>query len=351
MKKYIQTILMAILILLLVNAVALAGDTTKKLVYFRSDTCSYCGEQDKILNSLAEDLKSLKVHLEKVNVKTNKAKAVEYGYKNQRLPYFLVLDGKEVIAEGQGVHLKNDLLNLLEDQEGTKIIFEGNQSFYTKNNHKINMSNKAFLENGEVYIPVRDLANALGVPISNVKYESGIVSIVKGNTLVEFMVGAKAIRIQDDFFDIPSAPKMIDDVVYIPAQYLADALGYETQITGTKAVITNKPAKITSTAGVDPEKHIINGEVYYDFEEMLNLGGVNEFEYFFEKENLLILSDDFRYKAILLNEENISIYLIDRSGNYYKYELDNQMLYLNGKWLVRGDNDAVRIGMLATLIR
>jgi|GEM_PF-5065679 len=36
MKKYIQTILMAILILLLVNAVALAGDTTKKAVQYRS---------------------------------------------------------------------------------------------------------------------------------------------------------------------------------------------------------------------------------------------------------------------------------------------------------------------------
>lgn len=323
----------------------------KTLVYFSSDTCSYCDMQDEIMKDFKNDLKSLNIQLEKVNVKTDKAKVIEYGYKKQRLPYFLVVDNKEVVAEGKGLHLKDNLISLLEDKEKTEITFDINNNYFIKNNQQVNMSNKVFISDGELYAPVRALANALSIPDSNIKYEEGIVSIIKRDTLVEFMVGTKAIRIQDNFFDIPNEPKMIDGVVYIPAKYLAYALGYETKIEEGRATIISMPTKTTSIAGVDPEKHIIDDVVYYSLEEMLVLGGVSTFEYFFEKEDLIILNNDFKYKAILLNDENNSIFLINSDNDYYKYELENKPLFKDGTWLVRGDNDAIKIGMLATLIR
>ena len=301
---------------------------------------------------MKQDLDSISIRLIVIDVEKNKKDAIEYGYKGQGLPFIVLLDeDKNEIAVANGLHMRKQLLNLINSASSNEVIkFYTDSSGYKVGNKYIEISNKPIIKNGRALLPLRNLANSLGITDSDIRFNEGIVSIYKETNIIEYMLGAKAIRINDDFFDIDSEPEYIGGVIYVDANSLPNALGYDVKSSGNSIEIYRKQS-ISSYSGINPEEIILQGVTYYRFEEMFELGGVSTFEYFFEKEDLLILKEGFKYKAVLLNDKINLIYLIDNENNYYKYDLEYKPLLKDGVWLVRGDNDAVRIGMLATLIR
>ena len=87
-----------------------------------------------------------------------------------------------------------------------------------------------FVEQGRVFVPLRYLARALGVADEKVTWEPETKKITVvcpcGSTL-ELAVGSKAMSINGQPREMDVAPVTRDGRTYLPARYVAEALGYE----------------------------------------------------------------------------------------------------------------------------
>ncbi|MBC7348298.1 MAG: copper amine oxidase N-terminal domain-containing protein, partial [Clostridia bacterium] len=85
-----------------------------------------------------------------------------------------------------------------------------------------------FVQNGRTFVPVRYLGLALGVPEAGIVYEpaAGKVTLRKGDTTVTLSVGSPVIYVNDRARSMDVAPLVRSGRTYLPARYVAEALGY-----------------------------------------------------------------------------------------------------------------------------
>ena len=101
------------------------------------------------------------------------------------------------------------------------------ESQYTNNGVTVAMDAASFIQNNRTYVPVRYLANALGVTDENIAWSEGArtVTLTGPNTVVTLTVGSTLITTSTGTItsDVPVIIK--DNRTYLPARFVANAFG------------------------------------------------------------------------------------------------------------------------------
>ena len=101
------------------------------------------------------------------------------------------------------------------------------ESQYTNNGVTVAMDAASFIQNNRTYVPVRYLANALGVTDENIAWSEGArtVTLTGPNTVVKLTVGSNIITTSTGTItaDVPVIIK--DNRTYLPARFVANAFG------------------------------------------------------------------------------------------------------------------------------
>ncbi|MTI82343.1 MAG: copper amine oxidase N-terminal domain-containing protein [Firmicutes bacterium] len=122
------------------------------------------------------------------------------------------------------------------------------------------MDAEPFIENSRTFVPIRYLSNALGVVDKHIGWESPTVTLDQpGMPVVELAVGSKEIVSDDQAETMDVAPLLTEGRTYLPARWVAEALGYEVAWDGENNVVLCYP-KGTEKPDIDRVIDYIGGE-------------------------------------------------------------------------------------------
>jgi len=91
------------------------------------------------------------------------------------------------------------------------------------------MDAKAFIHQGRVFVPVRYLALAIGIPESGIKWDPATQSVILDNekTIVALILNSKTVFINNQPTLSDVAPIMVSGRTCLPARIIAEAFGHE----------------------------------------------------------------------------------------------------------------------------
>lgn len=111
-----------------------------------------------------------------------------------------------------------------------------------------------FLEEDRVFVPVRYLAYALGVPEEGVTWDArdGAVTLSTGGTRVRVAVGSPLLEVDGRSIRMDVTPRLLPPGrVVLPARFVAEALGYEVAWDASaRAVLIGRPGRLPDASGV-----------------------------------------------------------------------------------------------------
>lgn len=132
-----------------------------------------------------------------------------------------------------------------QDKQLTKsVVFVLNVKEYFVDNQTpgVTMDVAPFIENNRTFVPIRFLSNALGVTDENIAWESPTVTLSEpGFPTVQLAVGNKTIKSdgQDTRMDV--SPLLRNARTFLPARFVAEALGYQVDWDPVNKVVTCWP--------------------------------------------------------------------------------------------------------------
>lgn len=102
----------------------------------------------------------------------------------------------------------------------------------------VKMDAKPFIEAGRTFVPVRYLGNALGVDNDYIGWDSPKATFKQpGFAVVELAVGSKVIKSDGAATTMDTAPQLKAGRTYLPARWVAEALGYEVSWDAENSVV------------------------------------------------------------------------------------------------------------------
>ncbi len=324
---------------------------SERITYFTSDICNACQEQNKILEDTREEIEKRGIELVIIDIDKNPNLAKDLGWKEELgIPSIIYMCDSKIKNTLKGLHFKNQILGLIEQESDVeRIIFEVGKNYYIKNDQKINMDTESIIYKDRAYIPVRYLANSLGISNEDIVYNdtNKTIRITKEGKIIELVIGNSIISINGNLKTIDAQPFIIKDRTHLPARFIAEELGYNVGWSDNKVLI-NKQNTVTNFS-VEVDDYTINGKKVYKLDDMLKAGGLEEINY--ESQSVILLPKQYSKACLVLEDNNDKIYIVDWQNNYYKYELDEPLIFEGGIWYVQDDENAIKIGMLATLVK
>jgi hypothetical protein len=116
-------------------------------------------------------------------------------------------------------------------------------SKYVVNGVEAEMDGAVYLDNGRTMVPVRYVANALGVPATDIFFAAGTATILAGSKTVSLTVGDKVAKLNGvPARTMVSAPVVKDGRTYVPVAEIGALLGVEAvwDSAAQSATFTNK---------------------------------------------------------------------------------------------------------------
>lgn len=90
----------------------------------------------------------------------------------------------------------------------------------------VTMDVAPYIKNGRTYVPVRYVAQALGVSPENIFYDNGVVTLLKDLRAVQMTIGSKALVINGVSIQMDAAPEIANGGrTMLPFRWVAQALG------------------------------------------------------------------------------------------------------------------------------
>lgn len=115
---------------------------------------------------------------------------------------------------------------------------------YTVNGVEKTVDVAPFIDGGRTYLPVRFVADALGVSESNIIWDANTktVTLIKGDRVAQLAIGSKTLKVNGASITMDAAAQVKDGRTVLPIRYVAQALGANVQWDeATRTVtITNK---------------------------------------------------------------------------------------------------------------
>ncbi|AQS60350.1 stalk domain-containing protein [Desulforamulus ferrireducens] len=151
--------------------------------------------------------------------------------------------------------------------ETTKCVsFTIGNNEYKINNISYTMDTTPYISEGRVFVPLRILAYSLGVSENNVNWhpENQIININHENIQIEIKVGKKQISINGETRDIDVETEYSKKTgrVYLPARYIAEALGYKVHWHEDKIIISERVNSVSIEDVISINK-FVNGLLKY----------------------------------------------------------------------------------------
>jgi hypothetical protein len=106
-------------------------------------------------------------------------------------------------------------------------VFTIGQTSYTLNGTSVTMDVAPFIQDSRTFLPLRYVANALGVADSNIMWDpiSQKVTIIKGSSVAQFTIGSTTMLINGAAVTMDTAPEITDGRTCLPVAWAAEALG------------------------------------------------------------------------------------------------------------------------------
>lgn len=110
-------------------------------------------------------------------------------------------------------------------------IFSINSTTFTLNNEAITMDVAPEVKDNRTYVPIRYLANSLGVSDQSISWDSasGTATITKDNKLIGITVGSNTMAVMENgttsLVTMDTAPYIKEGRVMLPARWVAEPLG------------------------------------------------------------------------------------------------------------------------------
>ncbi|MDD3653578.1 MAG: beta-propeller domain-containing protein [Desulfotomaculaceae bacterium] len=103
------------------------------------------------------------------------------------------------------------------------------QKMYISNGQATAMDVPAFIQGSRTYVPVRFLGRALGIPDENIIWDdvAQTVSFNPAGSAIRMTVGSNLLSVGEQQRTMDVVPVLAGDRVFVPARWLAEALGYE----------------------------------------------------------------------------------------------------------------------------
>ncbi|PHV70143.1 hypothetical protein CS063_11745 [Sporanaerobium hydrogeniformans] len=112
-------------------------------------------------------------------------------------------------------------------KKGTAVFKIGEKS-YTMNGVKQEMDAAAYISNGRTMIPVRYIANALGINNTDIFFANNTVTIIAGNKTISMEIGSKIVKLNGVAVrTMETAPVITGDRTYVPVSEIGAILGVE----------------------------------------------------------------------------------------------------------------------------
>ncbi|WP_165859221.1 copper amine oxidase N-terminal domain-containing protein [Desulfofundulus salinus] len=131
-----------------------------------------------------------------------------------------------VAQEGAGVQGDGNPAKSAVFAVGIKEYFLGNSPVGVK------IDAAPFVASGRTYVPLRYLANALGVEDRYITWDakSGLITLSQpGHPAIELSIGSKRIKTGGQAGQMDVAPLVRNGRTYLPARWVAEALGYQVE--------------------------------------------------------------------------------------------------------------------------
>jgi hypothetical protein len=115
-------------------------------------------------------------------------------------------------------------------------VFTIGQSSFFLDGQSYNTDAAPFISSGRTLVPVRYLAEALGAQ-TNWDATNQKVSVIKGSTTIVLTINSTTITTNGTTGQLDAAPLLVNGRTYLPARYIAEALGYTVQWNATAQAV------------------------------------------------------------------------------------------------------------------
>lgn len=148
----------------------------------------------------------------------------------------------------------------------TTVVFTIGSMHYTADQQTLTMDAAPYIKNDRTFLPLRFVANALGIPDAGITYDDATqkVTIVDGAaTTVKLSIGSTYLFVNGMPTTMDVAPEIIDGRTFLPISWIAQALGFNatwdavTQTvtldnSSTQQTTVSTPPVVESSDGVVP---------------------------------------------------------------------------------------------------
>ncbi len=107
-----------------------------------------------------------------------------------------------------------------------KAVFTIGEKAYTMNGVKQEMDAAPYISNGRTMVPVRYIANALGINNTDIFFANGTVTIIAGNKTISMEIGSKIVKLNGVAVrTMETAPVITGDRTFVPVSEIGAILG------------------------------------------------------------------------------------------------------------------------------
>lgn len=129
---------------------------------------------------------------------------------------------------------QKEQVNVIEDNKLVKsVVFVEGKSEYFINGKTpgVKMDAAPYISQSRTFVPVRYLGNALGVTDENIAWDTATskAKLVLGSKSAELTIGQKQILANGQAKGVDVAPELMNNRTYLPARFVAEALGYQVE--------------------------------------------------------------------------------------------------------------------------
>ena len=145
-------------------------------------------------------------------------------------------------------------------------MFSIGSSTYSVNGQQHSMDAAPYVENGRTMLPVKYVAEALGVPDNDIDYDQSArkVIIINGSQVIQLTIGSIIMILDGAPITMDTAPEIAGGRTYLPVAWLAQALGANISWNASMQQVTiatgGSPQQATATVGNSGQGAVTTGQ-------------------------------------------------------------------------------------------
>ncbi|TCW36745.1 copper amine oxidase-like protein [Thermohydrogenium kirishiense] len=118
------------------------------------------------------------------------------------------------------------------------VVFTIGSTSYTLNGTTQTMDVAPYVKNGRTYLPVRYVAQALGVSNDNILYNNGVVTLMKDNTIVQLTIGSNVMVVNGVSITMDTPAEISNGRTMLPFRWIAQAFGAQVNYDANAQTVT-----------------------------------------------------------------------------------------------------------------